>query len=373
MRPTVLGLPADEDEVIVRREIHTSGKGRASVNGALVPANVLRDLSRAPGGHPRPARAAGPARPGHPPGRGGPARGDRPGPRPARRTGGCATSRRSSRRSGTTGARGSAAARCSSSRRARSRRPACVVGKRRSRRAEKVVQANAGHLAELARDAYAMLYEEDDAALARLRQVYRKVEDLSRIDRRFQAHLEGRDAVTAPLEDLSLFLRDYQEGPAGHSRPARRDRSAPGLDRAAEAEVWGDRGGGARLRRALPHGAAAAGVARGGGTRAGRQERAAAAQVYLERAARALEEAPRGREGPREEGRIPAGAPRHGEDALPASASTRTSRWATPRTPRAGPSAASSRPTSSLAEYRRGAAILARIASGVSSRGSCSP
>src|SRR5215472_7656156 len=31
------GLPVEGDEVILRREIHASGKGRASVNGALVP------------------------------------------------------------------------------------------------------------------------------------------------------------------------------------------------------------------------------------------------------------------------------------------------------------------------------------------------
>ena len=35
---------ADEDEIIVRRELQASGKTRATVNGALVPANVLRDL-----------------------------------------------------------------------------------------------------------------------------------------------------------------------------------------------------------------------------------------------------------------------------------------------------------------------------------------
>src|SRR5688500_9052375 len=40
-----LGLPADEDEVIIRREVQASGKGRASVNGALVPANTLRELA----------------------------------------------------------------------------------------------------------------------------------------------------------------------------------------------------------------------------------------------------------------------------------------------------------------------------------------
>src|SRR5437773_6637612 len=39
------GLPADDDEVVVRREVHVSGKGRATVNGALVPVAVLKELA----------------------------------------------------------------------------------------------------------------------------------------------------------------------------------------------------------------------------------------------------------------------------------------------------------------------------------------
>src|SRR5512138_2832174 len=39
------GLPADGDEVVVRREVHSAGKGRASINGALVPVSLLRDLA----------------------------------------------------------------------------------------------------------------------------------------------------------------------------------------------------------------------------------------------------------------------------------------------------------------------------------------
>src|SRR5258705_6046367 len=39
------GLPAEDDEIVVRREILSSGKGRATVNGALVPLGVLRELA----------------------------------------------------------------------------------------------------------------------------------------------------------------------------------------------------------------------------------------------------------------------------------------------------------------------------------------
>src|SRR5262245_9255477 len=38
------GLPADDDEIVIRREIQASGKGKATVNGALVPVALLREL-----------------------------------------------------------------------------------------------------------------------------------------------------------------------------------------------------------------------------------------------------------------------------------------------------------------------------------------
>src|SRR5258706_9590522 len=39
------GLPNDGDDRVVRREVHASGKGRATVNGALVPLAVLREMA----------------------------------------------------------------------------------------------------------------------------------------------------------------------------------------------------------------------------------------------------------------------------------------------------------------------------------------
>jgi DNA repair protein RecN (Recombination protein N) len=157
------------------------------------------------------------------------------------------------------------------------------AGEEEDLRAEKVVQANAGHLAELSRDAYALLYEDDGAALARLRQVYRKVEDLSQIDRRFQAHLEGRDAVVAPLDELALFLRDYQEGlqviPGRLDEIEARLALIERLKRkygATEEEVlaFGERCRSELQRLASPEEA----------ERALTQERAAAARAYLDRA-----------------------------------------------------------------------------------------
>jgi len=39
------GLPGDGDEIVLRRELQASGKGRASANGALVPVSLLRELA----------------------------------------------------------------------------------------------------------------------------------------------------------------------------------------------------------------------------------------------------------------------------------------------------------------------------------------
>jgi len=42
-----LGLPVEDDEIVIRREISVAGKGRATVNGALVPVAVVRDVAGA--------------------------------------------------------------------------------------------------------------------------------------------------------------------------------------------------------------------------------------------------------------------------------------------------------------------------------------
>jgi DNA repair protein RecN (Recombination protein N) len=84
-------------------------------------------------------------------------------------------------------------------------------GEEEALRVEKARQANAGHLAALSGEAYSLLYDDEGAALSRLAQVFRRVEDLAVIDPSFQPFLESRAGVLAPLEDLALRLRDYHE------------------------------------------------------------------------------------------------------------------------------------------------------------------
>jgi DNA repair protein RecN (Recombination protein N) len=71
------------------------------------------------------------------------------------------------------------------------------------------VLANADKLQRLCADAYQTLYEGDQAALASLGLVWRKVGELAAIDERFAPHLAARDAVKPALEDLAYFLRSY--------------------------------------------------------------------------------------------------------------------------------------------------------------------
>jgi DNA repair protein RecN (Recombination protein N) len=205
------GLPADGDEVVIRRELQSTGKGRATVNGALVPVSLLRDLAPrltvihgqhepqglldssthldlldhfagADDGRPlaeffRDLRAAEAALER--------LRGDR---------------REAERRREMLEFQASEI-----------ERAGLVAGEEDALRVEKARQANAGRLAALSGEAYGLLYDDEAAALSRLGQVFRRVEELAAIDPSFQPFLEARAGTLAPLEDLALRLRDYHE------------------------------------------------------------------------------------------------------------------------------------------------------------------
>lgn len=205
------GLPADGDEIVIRREVHASGKGRASVNGALVPVSLLRELS------PRLAVIHGQHEP--------------------QGLGDAATHLDVlDHFAGVDEGRGlleyfrdlraaqAAVERLRGDRREAERRremlefqaaeiehSGLVPGEEESLRLEKARQANAGRLAALCGEAYALLYDEEAAVLSRLAQAYRRVEELAAIDPEFRPHVEAKPEVLARLEDLSLRLRDYRD------------------------------------------------------------------------------------------------------------------------------------------------------------------
>jgi DNA repair protein RecN (Recombination protein N) len=184
------GLSADGEEVVIRRELQASGKGRATVNGSLVPVSLLRDLAprltvihgqHEPQGLLDPAAhldlldhfaGAGDGRP-------------------------IAEFYRDLR------AAEAALERLRGDRREAERRremlefqvgeidhAALVPGEEESLRVEKARQANADRLAALSGEAYCLLYDDEGAALSRLGQVFRRVEDLAAIDPSFRPFLE---------------------------------------------------------------------------------------------------------------------------------------------------------------------------------------
>ena len=74
------------------------------------------------------------------------------------------------------------------------------------------VLANAERLQRLCAEAYAALYDGDNAALASLGIVWKRLGDLAAVDPTFSAYEETRGAIKSQLEDLAYFLRSYSAG-----------------------------------------------------------------------------------------------------------------------------------------------------------------
>jgi len=203
------GLPVDGKEVVLRREVQAGGRGRASVNGALVPVSVLREL--APGvamihGQHEPQGLLDPARhldllddfAGL-----GPTAEVRERYRALRQVESeieelTRDHREAERHRETLEFQAGEI-----------EKAALAPDEEDALRVERTRLANADRLATLSGEAYSLLYDDEDAALARLAQVYRRVGDLAEIDPSFRPHAEGRGGLLAPLEELALQLRDY--------------------------------------------------------------------------------------------------------------------------------------------------------------------
>jgi DNA repair protein RecN (Recombination protein N) len=208
-------LPGDDDEVVIRREVSAGGKGRASVNGAIVPVAVLRELAPSLAvihGQHEPQGLLDPAT--H-----------------LRVLDSQAGLERDTRRVGELfQAYRDVAERLEAVRRDRReterRRDTLEFqageieaarirpGEGADLQREKRLLGNAERLAALSSEAYALLYEDESSALALLGRTWKKVEELALLDERLRPHLAGRDTVRAALDDLALALRDYREGVA---------------------------------------------------------------------------------------------------------------------------------------------------------------
>ncbi len=207
-----LGLPMDGTEVVIRREILAGGKGRATVNGAMVSLNILRDLASRLAlihGQHEPQGLLNPAShmsrlDSH-----------------ARLDGDLAAvaAAHGAWKSTVVALDGLRRDRREAERRRETlefqageiEKAGLVVGEEEELRHEKIVQANAGRLATLAQESYAQLFEDEGALLAQLGQVQKKLNDLLAIDPTLASLVEGLPAVRAQLDDLALALRDYRE------------------------------------------------------------------------------------------------------------------------------------------------------------------
>ncbi len=76
---------------------------------------------------------------------------------------------------------------------------------------ERQLVAHAARLKELSERAYGLLYEDEASVLSRLALAFRDIASLADIDERWKASLPTRDTVVGQLEDLALSLRDYRE------------------------------------------------------------------------------------------------------------------------------------------------------------------
>jgi DNA repair protein RecN (Recombination protein N) len=78
--------------------------------------------------------------------------------------------------------------------------------------ATRQVLASAERVQRLCEESYATLYESDDAVLAGLGGVWKRVGELATIDPQFALYADARDAIKSQLEDLAFFLRSYADG-----------------------------------------------------------------------------------------------------------------------------------------------------------------
>jgi DNA repair protein RecN (Recombination protein N) len=74
------------------------------------------------------------------------------------------------------------------------------------------VLASADRVERLCAESYASLYDKDDAILSALGAVWRRVGELATIDAQFKPYVDARDGIKSQLEDLAGFLRKYADG-----------------------------------------------------------------------------------------------------------------------------------------------------------------
>lgn len=86
-----------------------------------------------------------------------------------------------------------------------------ATGEEEQVEAERRRLMNTEQLTLLSTESYRLVYEDDDAALARIRQTTKRIQELAEYDASFKDYLEGLEASRVVLEDLSFSLREFSE------------------------------------------------------------------------------------------------------------------------------------------------------------------
>jgi DNA repair protein RecN (Recombination protein N) len=78
--------------------------------------------------------------------------------------------------------------------------------------ASRQVLANAERVRRLCDESYLALYDSDEAVLAALGGIWKRIGELATLEPQFGGYLDARDGIKSQLEDLAFFLRSYAEG-----------------------------------------------------------------------------------------------------------------------------------------------------------------
>ena len=200
-------------ELIVRREITSQGRSRSFINGALATAGALRDLSarlvELHGQHEHQA-LLDPAT--HLPVLDQFADVDELAEKVARAWSSVRTLREQLERSRMDAREKAARLDLIAFQLGEIEKAAPKAGEDEELAATKQVLASAERIQRLCGEGYATLYESDEAVLAGLGAVWKRVGELATIDPQFLPYVEARDGIKSQLEDLAMFLRSYADG-----------------------------------------------------------------------------------------------------------------------------------------------------------------
>ena len=114
---------------------------------------------------------------------------------------------------------------------------------------ERKVLMNAEKLYSTSMGAYELLYDGSGSAESTLRAALKQIEELGRFDAKFAEAGAALASMLAVVEDVGATVRDFAEGIQASPGAAGGNRGPAGGAGSAEAQVWGDGGGGHRLRR----------------------------------------------------------------------------------------------------------------------------